>query len=273
MLPRPLSIFIGSNHRGMITLAKDLAGINVLKYGEAILSAAKTDRVLVCSGFPVIGHPETDGPTGALMLANALYKLRCPVAFVTYRDVLDIVSLLPETHFELIDIASCPHNSKISGVPVTIEICGRGVDGNYYNMLNEDISADAPKFETAIGCHSLVSVGDGGNEFGFGSAPDSWFDKNNVHKPVSTCQYLLPAEVSNWGALALVAALQVLSNVELLPKPEEYQLVLQKLAAQGMVDGVLRTSQPTEDGYPEGAGKKIISELQAWTQCESQLVD
>ena len=252
----------------MIDLATALGGPDILRSGAAILSAARTLRILVCTGFSVAGRPETDGPVGGLILARALRELKCPVALVSYRDVLDILTSTSGPQIDVVDVPCGTHCASVEGVPVTIEVCGQVADGTYRNMLHEDISAVAPQFETAIGFHALVSVGDGGNEFGFGSAPVGWFERNRVLRPVSTCDYLVPAEVSNWGALALVAALQVLSGVHLLPSPTEYQSLLDSLARAGMVDGVLRISQATEDGLKEGAGSRIVEALDSWARGE-----
>ena len=132
---------------------------------------------------------------------------------------------------------------------LAIEVCGRALDGRQRNMRGEDISGDAPDVEALFGEHALIAIGDGGNEFGMGAAPASFFERWRVAPPASTCDYLIPAATSNDGAYALLAALEVLSGHHgLLPSQNEALLVLEQLHAAGFVDGFSGECRRAVDG-------------------------
>ena len=56
----------------------------------------------------------------------------------------------------------------------------------------------------------------------FSSARRSRFLNFPVQQPVSRCRYLVPAEVSNWGALAIAAFPEKITRKRLMPKAESY---------------------------------------------------
>lgn len=260
-----IPIIIRTNKRGMRDLAACLDESHIMRAASALLALPCSDPVNICTGFPVQGRPETDGPAGALALAGALIGLGREVRLASYPEVLQVIGPLTPgaaRHHLLPCGATAP---RLDGPAISIEICGRVKDGSYRNMRGQDIGASAPWFETAIGLSALVSIGDGGNEFGMGSAPRQWFDRWKVEKPVSICSHLVPAEVSNWGALGVVAALSRLTGQDLLPGPEEYDRLLNQLAEAGFVDGMHGTAMPTEDGWPAGTGRSVVAALRDWT--------
>src|SRR5688572_29603006 len=78
-----------SNARGMQTLLNMLGRHPAREAAEILLE--NTLPVIICTGFPVAGRPETDGPPGAIALADALLYLRRPVSIATYPLLLDIL--------------------------------------------------------------------------------------------------------------------------------------------------------------------------------------
>lgn len=260
-----MQLLIVNDDRGIRSLAatRDLNCLS--QAADALFNLDPIVPVNVCTGFPVNGMPETDGPAGALILCHALLKLGHSVRFVSYSDVIERLEKLLFDSVERIAIpCGRPSDSVLEGIFVTIEICGRISDGTYRNMRHNDISANTPWFESAIGYNALVSIGDGGNEFGMGVVDQAWFDEWGVKQPISTCDYLIPAQVSNWGALGLVAALSKTSAKDLMPNPVEYNQLLENLASAGFVDGVKGKAMSTEDGHPPRTGGDVVKKLRQW---------
>jgi hypothetical protein len=260
LLPDDLAIF--DDTRGMASLLQLLGPESpALRAARAILRTQ--ERLLLCTGFPVNEGSETDGPAGAIVLGRALRELGRQFAIVSWAEALASWSTalgdLPS-----LAVARGVPLSPLDGVPVTIEVCGR-VSGNaYLNMRGVDVRSKAPWFEDAIGSHALVSIGDGGNEFGMGSAPSTWFASRSVRPPLSTADVLVVGQVSNWAVLAIVAGIVQLTGKDLLPPPEQYQELLDQLAGNGVLDGIKRSAQPTEDGFDFGRGPSVITSLQRW---------
>jgi D-glutamate cyclase len=226
-----------------------LPGHPAREAAEAVL--ASPQPILVCTGFPVRGHPETDGPPGAVVLADALLALGKTVKFASYSPVLAAVrQIRPEYGLVAVPVRGEPivagpvHNVSV----ITIEICGVCEDGVYRNMHGADISAQAPLFEQVVGLKSLVSIGDKGNEYGMGSAPDEFFARTGVRKPVSTTSHLVPAAVSNYGAYAIVREMEKLTGAGLLPDIEEHINLIAEFVARGFVDGHTGEQRLAVDG-------------------------
>jgi hypothetical protein len=181
---RGAALLIKNDARGMSSLAARRGGLHLARAAAALGALHRAVPLNVCTGFPVGGAPETDGPAGA-----------------------------------------------------------------------------------------LVAIGDGGNEFGMGVVEPAWFDAWNVRPPVSRCAHLIPAQVSNWGALGLVAALSRLTGQDLLPSAHGYNRLLEDLAAAGFVDGLSGEAAPTEDGHPPGAGGQVVDELRRWVALDAGTAD
>lgn len=270
---RGAALLIKNDARGMSSLAARRGGLHLARAAAALGALHRAVPLNVCTGFPVGGAPETDGPAGALVLCAALVTLQHTTRFVSSADVLERVKGLLDATVECVPIPCGGPASPLDGMAVTIEICGRTHDGTYRNMRGADITAHAPWFETAIGLEALVAIGDGGNEFGMGVVEPAWFDTWNVRPPVSRCAHLIPAQVSNWGALGLVAALSRLTGQDLLPSAHGYNRLLEDLAAAGFVDGLSGEAAPTEDGHPPGAGGQVVDELRRWVAQDAGTAD
>jgi hypothetical protein len=222
--------------------------------------------IVVCTGFPVKGQPETDGPPGAFALIDALRRLGKSVKLASWDDALEVFrKVRPDLdEIELIRVPAGPVEAieAIDGMAVvTIEICGRCADGSYRNMRRVDIGAVAPRFEDMFGTMSLVSFGDGGNEFGMGSAPDSFFEQWQVARPVSRTQNLVPASISNYGAYAAIKELEGITGTKLLPDPAEHVAVIRALVELGCVDGFTGEAKPAVDGQDLGETEQLLQRL------------
>ncbi|MFO1405278.1 MAG: DUF4392 domain-containing protein [Azonexus sp.] len=189
------------------------------------------------------------------------------MALVSIASVLDAVEGLPQME----ELKKCRNpagkaSPRIDGVPVTIEICGRVKDCTYRNMRHVDISTTAPWIEGAIGEEALISVGDGGNEFGFGSAREQWF-KFSVRQPVSRCRYLVPAEVSNWEC-ACYRSFPRENNPKATyaQKLESYAALLEELVHRGMVERCFRGEKSYRKTVAKSMVAEVINALTAWAR-------
>ena len=249
--------------RGMQRLLRMISGDPAREAAAALLDAG--ERIVICTGFPVAGAPETDGPPGAIELARALERIGQSVAIASWRRVLDLMAPWA-LGVELIEVECGPDGGTrpIEGAIVAIEACGRAADGCWRNMKGEDISAQVPRFEDHVGERLLVAVGDGGNELGMGSAPEAFFEGLPFPRPVSTAQVLVPSTVSNWGALAIVAELSAASRRRLLPDPEQHGQLLRDMVAVGAVDGFSGHRIEAVDGRPVAESVAVVKALQEW---------
>ena len=116
--------------------------------------------------------------------------------------------------------------------------------------------------------YATIAVGDGGNELGFGKLKAE-LAARVTHGELIFCttaaDHVIPAGISNWGALALVAALSLLSGRLLLRPPEHEHAVLQALFAAGAVDGCTRRREISVDGVAWPEYSATIVELHAAT--------
>jgi hypothetical protein len=226
---------------------------------------AATDPIVIGTGFPIGGPPETDGPPGAFALHDALLRLDKTVALASWSEANTIFAKVrPDIEYLRIPrhAADGEPSPELDGACfVAIEVCGLTEDETYRDMHHNDISDLAPNFEQFIGREALVAIGDGGNEFGMGDLPDGFFERWNVIPPVSTAKHLLPSMVSNFGAYALVLALQVESGKALLPDTAAHLRCIEQLVAEGCVDGMSRKHEPKVDGHPLAETENLLNTL------------
>lgn len=258
---RPQDVATPDDARGMCALLKQLGGDPAREAAQALLRTG--ERVMICTGFPVGGRPETDGPPGAIALALALRALGRRVTLVSWGEILcACAAWLPEV--DLLEIPLGPSRGAApAGDVVAIEACGRTRDGAYRSMTGADLRASAPHFESWVGERVLVGIGDGGNEIGMGSAPPRWFEGRGVEPPVSTCEVLVPSSVSNWGCLAVVAELSRATGRRLLPRTERHLALMEDLVSRGFVDGFTRARAPLVDGRSLSESADILDRLHA----------
>lgn len=224
-------------------------------------------RLIVATGFPVGGQPETDGPPGAIALCHALVALGAGsgVALASWRAVLDLCAPELPREVELLELPMPPHRcARLDGDVIAIEVCGTTPSGARLNMRGEDLRDEAPCFEDALGDDILVAIGDGGNEMGMGSAPAGWHERHGVERPRSRAEFLVPADVSNRGALALVAASSAHARRDLLPNAEAHVTLIARLVARGAVDGFTGDAHPGVDGRPSSEEGEVIAALRRW---------
>ena len=229
--------------------------------------------VIIGTGFPVLETFETDGPVGALALYQALETLGAQPVIACGAPLSQALAsqyrVLELTARDL-DAARAEAATHLAAwqprAIVAIERPGLAVDGRYYNMRGEDITARCTFFDpfiTQADCPT-IAIGDGGNEIGMGNIAGALADLA-INNSVTGCDELLVADVSNWGAYGLIAFLGLWSGRDLLADISPVAL-LNYLSSHGSVDGVTRANTLTEDGLPVGEGLSVIAQLRALTQ-------
>lgn len=257
----PIELATPHDDRGMGQLLRALPTNPALLAARSLLRTRKP--IAVCTGFPVNGKPETDGPPGAFAMIDALEKLGKNVKLASWPEALRIFrGVRPDTESIEVPAGAVRTTARVEGHAVlTIEICGLCDDGTYRNMHGCDISSHAPRFEEVFGTTSLVSIGDGGNEFGMGSAPDWFFELRQVRRPVSTSSHLVPAAASNYGAYAVIKELEWATGQRLLPDPDEHLDLIRALVEMGCVDGFTGEAKPAIDGRSLDETRQLLKTL------------
>jgi len=256
------------NDRGMEDLLHLLGDNPCRLAAKRILEDPK--EVILCTGFPVNGHPETDGPPGTVALAKALKELGRKVTIMSWSEANDVMKAAePKLKYKALPKpgAKSTFNADDHCI-ITVEICSRTEVGLYLNMHGSDITSAAPKFEGVIGSVADVSIGDGGNEFGMGSAPKEFFEVRTVVKPITTCHTLVPATVSNFGAYAIVAELEIAEDRDLLPAPGEQSELISAMIKAGAVDGFSGDAIEKVDGADLEETESILDQLRDYAATE-----
>jgi hypothetical protein len=170
------------------------------------------------------------------------------------------------------DIARVTEKWRRDGIThaLAIERCGRSSDGKPRNMRGVDVSPwTAPLDDLFVGGPwAKLAVGDGGNEIGMGKLPAGLIARTVPNgaaiASVTSCDHLVVAGVSNWGAYGLMAALAVLrpewqpAIAKFLTAERDFAVTCAVVEEAGAVDGVTARREATVDGFgPEIHGPLI----------------
>lgn len=263
-----------------LMVARDLRGMKHLQtaltpgyYQRAaqVLFDCK-DTILIGTGFPVDDTFETDGPVGAIALYDTLKHLGANPIIVCGDPLARVISDDYKVHQISVGDLSKGKQEAIDalaklkpGVVLSIERPGLSAGGFYANMRGEDISARCACFDyflTEANCPT-IAIGDGGNEIGMGKVTEA-LRALSITPAATSCDELLVADVSNWGAHGIIALLAYWSGEDLLSKINTLD-ILKYISARGSVDGVTRLNTLTEDSLESGAGQQLIDELRQIT--------
>ena len=241
----------------------------------ARLLLAQYQRVLLLTGFHVNGVIETDGPPGALAIAQAVADLGGHAIIVTDRFAEPILRCvvpagLPIEEFPIAGAAESLAAARALGerlrptLVMSIERCGTTRAGRYLNMRGSDITAYTARLDALLTLAPSIAIGDGGNEIGMGSVAALLTAELGIAEPcVTAADVLIPCAVSNWGAYGLVTALSRLTGKPLLPTATAQEALLTRLVAAGAVDGITGEAAPTVDGFDAVRQREILEELRA----------
>ncbi|MBU7042427.1 MAG: DUF4392 domain-containing protein [Theionarchaea archaeon] len=262
-------IILSHDKRGVSTLKHDVPPQFCERASRFLYDNA--DRVIIVTGFYVQDHCETDGPVGALMLAQALESLGSDVQLVTDRYCFEVFTTMnisfPVHEFPITGITCSEKitehilSSVDPSVIVSIERCGRAHDGNYYNMKGIDISRYTAQIDSLFTFPKTVGIGDGGNEIGMGNVWDSVKRKIPCGEIIASTvktTHLVLSSVSNWGAYGMITYLSRIAGEDLLV-PEEP--ILARVVKAGAIDSYSKRPVLQVDGYGEEVTHSIISQL------------
>jgi len=231
-----------------------------------------------------VAAAETDGPVGTALLAAGLGACGLPVRIAVDSPCADAVrAAVHEVGVEDRPGLECVARAwQAAGVShaVSIERCGLAADGRPRNMRGADVSPWTAPLDDLFtaGGWIRIGVGDGGNEIGMGKLPAGLIARSVPNGEriacITSCDHLVVAGVSNWGAYGLMAALAVLHDAwsptiaKFVSAERDEALTRAIVARAGAVDGVTARNEPTVDGFPASVHAEVIDGLRriAWGQ-------
>jgi hypothetical protein len=246
---------------------------------DALRLLTESSRAVIVTGFYIrsAGAPETDGPPGAVVLGRALERAGKDVVLLTdernhgalaacSRSVGGPSAVRADTPGD-VDRAVNEAAGGAETLLIFIERPGHAADGCYYDMKGHDVGAVVAPLDRAADAAlargvPVLGIGDGGNEAGMGLLYEQLSEKmpgyTRCLSRVSAA-VCLPADVSNWGAYALAAALSVSCRRWLGLDDGEESAMLDALLRAGAVDGVFGMPSMSVDGVslPELNEKNI----------------
>jgi len=242
---------------------------------EGLLNSPGT--VLIATGFWVAGTCETDGPIGAMVLADVLQELGSIPIFVTDRFCAEVLRTCRDHQVLEFPIASHEQSRHIAqtvleqhapSCVISVERCGMSADHNYYNMRGVNISAYTAKLDYLFELFPMsIGIGDGGNEIGMGNLREAIQREALPIRPCTTqVTYPVLATVSNWGAYGIIAYLSRKTGRDYLKFVRVGDL-LSQLVSLGVVDGVLKKPESRVDGFSLATIETIIRQLAK--ECQS----
>lgn len=276
-----------------IVLADDRRGITRLRtrlppdYLRTAASALSThrERVLILTGFFAAGTAETDGPPGAIAVAEALQALGSTCMIVSDRYGFPLLHAGLSAVRNARGCGAAPGKILVEEVPIAgrsaagaaaaalaasfrpelvlaVERCGLTADGRYLNMRGEDISAHTACLDPLLRHAPSIAIEDGGNEIGMGAFAGELGTLIGVREPcVTVADQLVIGAVSNWAAHGLIVVLSLVVGRNLLPAPADADRLLQRLVAAGGVDGVTLQRSCSVDGFPAPVHARLLERL------------
>jgi hypothetical protein len=266
----------------------ELMAASVGELAAAASSLGKATHVGLITGFFVprgeVASPETDGPVGTALLAAALAACGVPARIAVDTPCAGAVRAAAGAAGGGVAVDEVGVDEGLdrligdwrsTGVShaVAIERCGRSADGRPRNMRGVDVSPwTAPLDDLFLaGPWIRLAVGDGGNEIGMGKLPPGLIARTvpNGEKIacVTSCDRLVVAGVSNWGAYGLMAALAVARPdwaariATFLTAERDLAVTRATVDKAGAVDGVTALREATVDGFGPDIHGPLIDEL------------
>jgi hypothetical protein len=209
---------------------------------------------------------ETDGPLGSALLAAGLRALGIDTWIVTdshcappvraVAALAGVPTIVVDTPQEIARALQQLERAAITHC-VSVERLGPGSDGKVRNMRGDCISAFTPPLHKLFvgGDWRKVAIGDGGNEIGMGRVPSAVVkasvEHGDVIHSVISCDDLIVASVSNWGAVALLAGVNLLSSgvgLDAEATISRHDRLLAACLDAGAVDGTTGSPTKTVDG-------------------------
>lgn len=259
-------ILVARNLRGMQTVQPALEPGYCLRAAR-ILEACR-GNILIGTGFPVVKTFETDGPVGAIALYEVFEKLGATPHIVCGRPLSRALAERYRVHEIRVGDHDRREQEALDALAhykpeaiISIERPGQAADGEYYNMRGESISEHTACFDTFLNFADCptIAIGDGGNEIGMGKVADA-LKYLNIVPAATTCDELIVADVSNWGAYGIISFLSLWNGRDFLREIVPLD-ILRYISGLGSVDGVTRVNRLTEDSLDVGEGESVLREL------------
>ncbi|MHC1627691.1 MAG: glutamate cyclase domain-containing protein [Candidatus Nezhaarchaeales archaeon] len=272
------------------------AGKPLTQAAAEIIANAKPRRVLIITGFRVLPSmaQETDGPPGALILAKTLMDLEVEVLLAIEEESIDILSAgldelgikcrvvpLP-VNVDLTDFSRRLFDEVPTDLVVFVEKAGSNDVGVYHNMLGVDVTRYHAKVEALLHeaqrrkC-SVIAIGDGGNEVGFGlirravelfvpRGRDCGCPCRRGIASSSKADLVVVSSASNIGCYAVSCALSVLKGIS-WPHDRDVEIrLLKAIINAGAIDGMSGKSEMKVDGIPVEVTASVVEMLKHITK-------
>ena len=267
-------IILSHDKRGMLALRPYLPDDYCSQAAQFIMD--NPGDVIIVTGFYVVmsGTPETDGPSGAIAIGEALKALGRTVTYVSDSYTTPVLRKFgngsPVIEFPIDDVVASKKQAKAildevkPSLLISIERCGRTREDTYLNMRYVDISPHTARldylFDSAV---PSVGIGDGGNEIGMGNLADMipQVDSLPDYPAVNQVDRLIIASVSNWGGYGLVASMSRIAGKNLLPTVEAETALLHGMIESGVVDGTTGDAIPTVDNFSAEENGELLARL------------
>ncbi len=247
--------------------------------------AAEARSVGIVTGFYVPDAPtpaaETDGPIGAILLADVLQSTGWDVCLITDELCSAAIRAAVNACGAELELMACPVCSRASAAwhesfwsdprqqslthlvsvervgPTMASAPGQDQCRNMRDTPIDDWSADLYRlFEQRPSHIRTIGIGDGGNEIGMGGY---WQQVGDTRPPPpNACRTITDrtvlAGVSDWGAMALAAAV-CMHRADFAPLQSwgsaRIEHGLSRMVADGpAIDGCTFRPEPTVDGLP-----------------------
>jgi hypothetical protein len=247
--------------------------------------------VAIVTGAAVPGHMpvgENDGPFGSVVLASVLTRIGHKVAIYTDPDPLPPIEMLAKRAGLAIDVlplelGNTEQQKKIAekhDLFVAIERLGGNRHGILYGVTGVSRSAHRANVDTVFATATqlgkpTLSIGDGGNEIGFGKVHAELERRLPDHTMASVTPCgggvfsVVPTDVlavgssSNIGAYGVVAAIALLKrDPSLCHTPDEEVALNHVGVGLGLVDGGGGERIPWCDGIPAEASAAMVRLMQ-----------
>ena len=274
-------IILDYDKRGMLALRPHLPADFCEQAAEYVLE--HPGHTLIVTGFYVLmaDKPETDGPPGAIAIGKALEGLGRKVTYVTDACTAPVLrQWAGEAEVVEFPVAGIEESKRHAAallerlrpdLLISIERCGRNSNDEYLNMRGRDISPQTARVDYLFdGSVPSVGIGDGGNEIGMGNLVEiiPSVDSLPDEPAVAEVDRLVIASVSNWGGYGLVAAISRIVGRNLLPSPDDEDLMVQGMVAAGAVDGTTGDAVATVDNFSMEENGALLTRLHRWADGE-----
>jgi len=264
------AIQIASYNRQLVNTLEETASYILTMIEEV-------DQIIIITGFPYESGFETDGPIGALNLAEALMSLNKKVQLSAEVELISIfqkIISLPNWEgrlaFTPIETVAALEDALL----ITVERPGENAQGRSHSMKGINISPKVYPIEQLfqfIKPYAWVGIGDGGNELGLGQFKDAVEEKIPFGKECQCgcgggiavekkADKTVLATTSNFGALGLALDITKQAQSNWSYSIAKDSQILKSMNALGIVDGVTGEEGTVDSISPE-LNSKMINQL------------